>query len=197
MSDEDYFRLAVVAIFGLSIAIAGYHRLQAARSGERISRRGEGRFIFFTLRGAAVILMICTVWRLIDPDRLPWARLPLSDPVRWAGLPLGLCAAALLYWALTSLGKNLTDTVAIRANHTLVTNGPYRFVRHPFYGATFLLVSATVLLTADGLIAFFGFLVFALLAIRSPIEEQKLIERFGDDYRRYADRTGRFLPRLW
>ena len=197
MHDEDYFRLAVVGIFAFSIAIAGYHRVQAARSGERISRRGEGLLLFLTLRCAGLILMISTVWRLVDPDRLHWARLPLPGAVRWLGLPLGLCGIALLYWALTSLGKNLTDTVAIRANHTLITQGPYRYVRHPFYVATFLLVLATSLLTADGLIAACGLLVFALLAARAPTEEQKLIERFGDDYLRYAERTGRYLPRLW
>jgi protein-S-isoprenylcysteine O-methyltransferase Ste14 len=37
---------------------------------------------------------------------------------------------------------------------------------------------------------------FALLVIRTPIEEAKLIEKFGDEYRAYVRRTGRFLPRL-
>jgi protein-S-isoprenylcysteine O-methyltransferase Ste14 len=34
------------------------------------------------------------------------------------------------------------------------------------------------------------------LLIRLPREEEKLIERFGDEYRSYMKRTGRLLPRL-
>jgi protein-S-isoprenylcysteine O-methyltransferase Ste14 len=37
---------------------------------------------------------------------------------------------------------------------------------------------------------------FAVLAIRTPTEEANLIAKFGDDYRAYMQRTGRFLPRL-
>jgi protein-S-isoprenylcysteine O-methyltransferase Ste14 len=39
-------------------------------------------------------------------------------------------------------------------------------------------------------------MAFAMLVVRTRIEEEKLIERFGDDYRAYMARTGRFLPRL-
>ena len=35
----------------------------------------------------------------------------------------------------------------------------------------------------------------ALIAIRTGTWEQKLIERFGDEYRRYIERTGRIIPR--
>jgi len=38
--------------------------------------------------------------------------------------------------------------------------------------------------------------MFALLAIRSRTEEQKLLERFGEPYRAYRAATGRFLPRM-
>jgi protein-S-isoprenylcysteine O-methyltransferase Ste14 len=39
-------------------------------------------------------------------------------------------------------------------------------------------------------------MVIALLAARTPREEEKLIEKFGDQYRAYMSRTGRFLPRI-
>jgi protein-S-isoprenylcysteine O-methyltransferase Ste14 len=34
-----------------------------------------------------------------------------------------------------------------------------------------------------------------MLLIRLPKAEEKLIERFGDEYRAYMERTGRLLPR--
>jgi protein-S-isoprenylcysteine O-methyltransferase Ste14 len=38
--------------------------------------------------------------------------------------------------------------------------------------------------------------VLLLMAVRTPREERMLIRRFGDDYRSYMGRTGRYLPRL-
>ena len=96
-----------------------------------------------------------------------------------------------------TLGKNLTDTVVTRAEHTLVTRGPYRWVRHPFYLATALAVVANSLVTANWFLALTGGIAFGLLVLRTRTEEEKLIERFGEDYKEYMERTGRFFPRLF
>ena len=62
----------------------------------------------------------------------------------------------LLFWTFHSLGKNLTDTVVTRREHSLVTHGPYRWVRHPFYVVLFLWVLSFSLLTANWLLALVG-----------------------------------------
>jgi protein-S-isoprenylcysteine O-methyltransferase Ste14 len=56
-------------------------------------------------------------------------------------------------------------------------------------------VAATVL-TANWLIGLSSLFVLVLLVVRTPKEEQMLIERFGDQYREYMARTGRFFPRV-
>ena len=99
-----------------------------------------------------------------------------------------------MYWTLSSLGRNLTDTVVTRVEATLVTNGPYRWVRHPFYVTAALLMASVTLLTANWLIGISSMAVLAMLAIRTPKEEQMLIERFGQQYRDYMATTGRFIP---
>ena len=45
-------------------------------------------------------------------------------------------------------------------------------------------------------IAVLGILAFVAMVIRTPKEEANLIEKFGDEYRDYMKRTGRFLPKL-
>jgi protein-S-isoprenylcysteine O-methyltransferase Ste14 len=120
----------------------------------------------------------------------------LCGPPRTRTSQIGAASILLLYWTLSTLGNNLTDTVVIRINHALVTSGPYHWVRHPFYVSLLLLVCATEVLAANWFIAASGLLVFVLLAIRTPIEEDKLIERFGPEYRSYSERTGRFVPRV-
>ena len=195
MTGEDAFRGALLFLVLLSVAVAGYHRFQATRSGEQISRRGEGWLLFLAIRLSGVLLLAATVLYLAQKEWTRWASLPLPAALRGAGAALGLCSVLLLYWTLSTLGKNLTDTVAVRTNHTLVTHGPYRWVRHPYYLTTLLLVIACFLLAANWFIGLAGLLLFALLAVRTPLGEQQLVERFGDEYRVYMRRTGRFLPR--
>ena len=132
---------------------------------------------------------------LIDPSLMAWSSVPLPVPLRWAGVGLAVVAAALLIWTFRNLGKNLTDTVVTRKDHTLVTTGPYRWVRHPFYVSFALAVLANSLVTANWFLFVTGSVVFVLLVVRTRKEEDRLIERFGDDYREYMKRTGRFFPR--
>ena len=63
-----------------------------------------------------------------------------------------------------------------------------------FFG--FLLFIAFALITASWFIAGGVAIAFTLLALRSKLEEARLVEKFGDDYRDYQRRTGRFFPRL-
>jgi len=137
--------------------------------------------------------MLAIITYLINPDLMEWSSFPCPY------LSVGLESAWDL-WRVRclstfhTLGPNLTDTVVIRKEHTLVTNGPYRWVRHPFYlsGLLAVLPSPSPPPTGSSLLP--GSLAVLLLAIRSRKEEQNLIARFGEDYRVYMKRTGRFVP---
>jgi len=196
MSLETPFRIALVVVIVLTMGVTVYHRVQAGKSGEKISRREEGYFFALALRLAGVLLWIATLGYLFFPAQLAWASMPLPIWLRWTGVVAGVFCSLLMYWTLASLGRNLTDTVVTRANATLVTDGPYRWVRHPFYVTAALLMASVTLLSANALIGITSVAVLALLAIRTPKEEQMLIERFGDAYRQYMARTGRFIPRI-
>ena len=194
MSAEDPFRIAILAMLGLVMGVGVYHRLQAAKSGERISRRDEGFWIGVPLRLAGICIWIGSLAYLINPAWMQWSKLPLPDSLRWVGAPFAAAAITLIYWTMTNLGKNLTDTVVTRTEATLVTSGPYRWVRHPFYVCVLLATVSITLLAANWFLGLCGLTVFALLVLRTPIEEQKLIDKFGDRYRTYMASTGRFWP---
>jgi protein-S-isoprenylcysteine O-methyltransferase Ste14 len=196
MTSEDPFRITLLTIFCLTIVVVAYHRVQAAKSGERISRREEGLLWAVALRLAGLCMWLATLAYLVDPAWMEWAQVALPNPLRWSGAVVGSLGCALMVWTLVNLGRNLTDTVVTRANATLVTTGPYRWVRHPFYFAVSLLMIAVALLTANWFIGLSALAVLAMLVARTGKEEQKLIEKFGDDYRAYMATTGRLWPRI-
>ena len=196
MNSEMPFRIAVVVIFLMSVLVTLYFRIQAAASGEKISRKDEGVLFALLLRTLGLGLFLSTVIWVSSPQLLEWAAMPLAPAVRWIGAVSGAACSLLMFWTLSSLGKNLTDTVVTRTTATLITTGPYRWVRHPFYVTAALLMASVTILSANFLIGTISFLVLLMLAIRTPKEEQKLIEAFGQSYRDYMQMTGRFFPRF-
>lgn len=195
MYSEIPFRVALVVVIALTMSVTIYYRLQAAKSGETISRKEEGCAFAITLRLAGLCLWIATFGYLVVPDFFSWALVHLPDWIRWIGVVTGTLCSLLMYWTFSSLGKNLTDTVVTRVQATLVTHGPYRWVRHPFYVTAALLMSSVTVLTANWLIGLTSLIVLGLLAVRTTKEEEMLIERFGQQYRDYMAKTGRFVPR--
>ena len=197
MEYEQTFRFILILGFAVIVPIGAYHRIKSQATGEKLDRRQEGIFILVTLRPIAMAGMAGLVTYMINPALMAWSSMTLPNWLRWVGLVPGITGGLLLAVTFRTLGKNLTDTVVTRAAHTLVTRGPYRWVRHPLYLATALAVVANSLVTANWFLALTGGTTFGLLVLRTRIEEEKLIERFGEDYKEYMKRAGRFLPRLF
>src|SRR5262249_15375756 len=137
MSEESPFRMAALVLVTCAVPIGVFFRLRSQASGEKLSRRAEG-WLLVPLRLSGLAFFLRFVVYLIDPGLVAWAALALPPAARWAGVGLGVLCVPLLFWVLRTLGRNLTDTVVTRAEHTLVTSGPYRWVRHPFYCFGFL-----------------------------------------------------------
>jgi protein-S-isoprenylcysteine O-methyltransferase Ste14 len=195
MNLDATFRPFVIAGFWLVIVIALPFRIRSQATGEKLDRTQEGMTMMIVLRLTGLAVWAGVIAFMIDPPLMAWSSLPLPAATRWAGVGLTIITAGLLLWTLRSLGPNLTDTVVTRAAHTLVTRGPYRWVRHPFYDCMALFVASTALMMANWFVAAGGMVMFTLLALRARTEEDKLLERFGEPYRAYRAATGRFLPR--
>jgi protein-S-isoprenylcysteine O-methyltransferase Ste14 len=195
MNLDAAFRPYVIAGFVLVILIALPFRIRSQATRERLDRTQEGLATMVVLRLGGLAVWAGVIAFMIDPALMAWSSFPLPPAARWSGVGLTMLTAALLTWTLGSLGPNLTDTVVTRAAHTLVTRGPYRWVRHPFYDCMALFVVSIALMMANWFVFTAGSAMFSLLAIRSRIEDQKLLERFGEPYRAYRAATGRFLPR--
>ena len=194
MSDDQTFRLVLATGWLLLLPIMLFHRIRSQLTRERLDRRQEGVFVLLTLRPAGIAHMLGLGAYMVDPSRMAWSAVPLPGWSRWTGVAIGGAAGCLIVWTLVNLGRNLTDTVVTRRAHTLVTSGPYRWVRHPFYGAVGLSVLANSLAAANWFLGATGAILVTLFVVRTNREEELLLARFGDAYRSYMARTGRFLP---
>ena len=195
MNDDETFRAVLIVVFLVVLPFGIYHRLKSQATGENLDRRQEGIFILATLRPVGMAFWLGVIAWMVDPEWMAWSSVSIPAWLRWAGVGVITIASGLLMWTFRCLGKNLTDTVVTRQQHTLVVHGPYRWVRHPFYDSVALLVVAVSLIAANWFLLVTGVTALVLLIIRTRTEEQHMVARFGESYRAYMERTGRFLPR--
>lgn len=114
------------------------------------------------------------------------------------GLSLYLGSLAVYWWSIyTVRHQRLSFAYSEDMPQLLIEAGPYRYVRHPFYSAyTLCFLAAPLTLGSWWLLttAAFMFMVYRQSAV---MEERKFSDSdFGEQYRAYAARTGRFVPRL-
>jgi protein-S-isoprenylcysteine O-methyltransferase Ste14 len=120
---------------------------------------------------------------------------PFRPNQAWAGVCVAAAALVMFFLSHRALGRNWSISLELREHHQLVTEGIYRHVRHPMYTAFWLWAISQALLIPNWFAGCAGFLGFGALFVgRIEREEQMMLERFGDQYRAYMDRTCRIIP---
>jgi len=191
------FRWFALTVLVASLAISAWRRRQARRAAGTISRRAESRALILGRIFVALPLFGSVFMYVVTPPSMAWASLDLPPWVRWTGVALGILVVPSVYWVLTNLGANVSETVLTKREHRLVTVGPYRWVRHPLYTVGIALFLSMGLMAANWFIILWA--IIALLAVRVvviPHEEANLEATFGDAYRRYRSVTPALFPTI-
>lgn len=197
MANAFMFRILLLSLFIGFVAHRGYYNHKFGHANEGVIKQRGGNFDTRLANLLSVPALLATFLYIVSPAWVAWAALPFPVWLRWGGVGIAGLGFVLLQWAHQALGKNWSDTPRLLQGQTLVTNGPYRWVRHPIYTAFFLIMSATLFLSANWLIGITWIGMTALDVIsRIGSEEAMLMEQFGEQYRIYSQRTGQVLPRL-
>ena len=150
METETIFRIILPVLIVSFAAHRGYYVKYHSKPEEAtIKKREEG--IVSKLAGLLGMTGFITMLAyVINPDWLAWASLALPLWLRWTGVGLAIMGFALLQWAQVTLANSWSDTPRMMKEQTLITSGPYRFIRHPIYTAFLLILGSTLLFHPTG-----------------------------------------------
>jgi protein-S-isoprenylcysteine O-methyltransferase Ste14 len=195
MGDEAVYQITTLALLTLTVGISTAYRARANRRGGQLSG-SNGLGLVAGLRLLSLFILLPLLVYIINPAWVAWARVELPAWLRWLGAGGALVASMLSVWVFQSIGSNISPSHATRQGHQLVQHGPYRWVRHPLYSTGMLFYGSLTLLSSLWWLGVGALIPLAVLLWRTPQEEARLLETFGDEYRSYMQRTGRYLPRF-
>ena len=192
--------IAVLAFYGLGFGWRTWVQLRRYgssgivlfRSGRPGQHLREALFVVL-----AVALLAEAALAAVAPRRLP-GLVPLAPAtaavLRATGAVMVLGATALMLAAQLDLGASWRVGIDEGARPGLVTGGLYRYSRNPIYVAMLTALLGFALLLPSWISL--GLLIGAGLGIRRHVrdEEAYLARTYGEEYRRYAARVGRFVP---
>ena len=153
---------------------------------------------FYTFTSATVLLALLLLWQ---ESSVVVAR--LEGPARWLARAVFVAALPGFLWGARAIAQFDPFGVGlIKARlrgmeprrWPFEVRGPYRWVRHPQYFFTLVLMWACPDVTADRLLFNGVFTVWVVLG--TVLEERDLVKEFGDDYIEYQQGVPMLIPWL-
>ena len=121
--------------------------------------------------------------------------LPIDLPNFWDGVFLGL-GISIFILSIAQLGHSLSPFPSPKSNSELVTQGIFKYIRHPIYTSIFIGMLAWSVRQHSLYQLIISFLILILFYFKSRYEEQLLCEKFKE-YKNYRRKTGRFFPKIF
>lgn len=142
-----------------------------------------------------VAIQFLLIFLLVLSPRMEKPYGDLSEIIGFVGLGFIILGSAILLYSFLGLGNSLTPLPIPREQGTLVTSGMYSRVRHPIYFALLMMGLGVVLDAGYWPQLLILIMLYTLLSIKADFEESLLRQKYPD-YKKYAEKTPRFFPRL-
>lgn len=189
----ELLRFGFLAIYVGSLAVLLVRVLPAALRAPAAENRARGAERYLPVLLLPTGFLVPPVAMLLRAGEIDaeWT------PVRLLGALFGLYALAILPWSAARLGRFLVPQAIVSQDHALVTDGPFRWLRHPAYSGDLALWLGSSLATLNAYLLVLWPLYVLGATAEARVEERLLEEKFGESYRSYARSVGRFVPRLF
>jgi protein-S-isoprenylcysteine O-methyltransferase Ste14 len=131
-----------------------------------------------TLYSSKIIYIPAFIYSIFLPLKLGTVWFYVGLPITLIGFVTGIIV--ILNWAASPLGEP-------------ITNGLYRYSRHPMYVTSFVFFLGLSIATASWVFLLFTVLIIVASFYFAPLEEQSCLEKYGDAYREYMKKTPKYL----
>lgn len=195
--EERILHIVFSALFLVFLFERGYFQAKAMKLSGEARKFGESKGKMATM---IFLFLVAQLWvigsfiYIFYPSAMAWTRFPMPAWFRWSGVIITVVGMALEFSTQLNLGKNYSTTLHISEGQSLVTSGPYRYVRHPMYTALIMVGVGIGILSTSWYFLIPFIATGIVVAFRIRREEEAMIEEFGDEYIQYAQVTGRFFP---
>lgn len=147
------------------------------------------------LLGVVLSIVITVALTYIDMFRIEGS---IGNAIRYIGILLYITGIVLRYSGSIYLGKYFTRDVNVSENQELVSDGPYRILRHPLYLGLFLLTISVPIFFQNYVSFVFALTVMVLnINRRMVLEEESMEEIMGDRYTDWKSSRYRFIPFIY
>jgi protein-S-isoprenylcysteine O-methyltransferase Ste14 len=197
ISDNKALHITFSVLYLLFLFERGYFQSRAMRiSGEARRIRENPRKTITVL----LLFLVAQVWVIgsfvyvVKPASMAWTAFPIPTWARWLGVAITGAGMSLEFSTQIHLGRNYSTTLHIGEKQSLVTTGPYQYIRHPMYTALITVGIGMGLMSTSWYFLLPFIATGIVVAFRVRREEEAMVEKFGEEYTQYAQGTGMFLP---
>lgn len=185
------FRVIYVLAYLSALLVRVYHSRKASAVVEKnfwkrwkkvAEREGTLSAVLWTILPVFLIIF-ALLYVVLHAKLITEFAIPFPVWVRWTGVGLGIVVISFQMWIHQTIDKCWIAYLDLREHHRLVTDGPYRYIRHPMYLQSITFLAALSLISANLLMVICGIMTIILVFNRILKEETMMIERFGDEYR--------------
>jgi protein-S-isoprenylcysteine O-methyltransferase Ste14 len=132
----------------------------------------------------------------IEPSGSEWLHVSLPWQLRLLGVFLSFGGILMLVLTHRTLSIHWSTTLQFKEGHSLITTGPYSLIRHPMYTSLYIIFIGLAIVSSFWPLWILVLLMTVFFVRIARIEEDMMIDEFGDEYVSYIERTGSYLPRL-
>jgi len=188
-------KITLLVGIALAAAIRAPHGKRRSKIRRIETRKGKLEIALLSLAWLGSVILPA-LW-VLTPF-LSFADYPLYPGSFGAGTVFFSLGLWMFYRSHADLSTNWSLSLDILENHTLITTGLYKDIRHPMYTAIVLQGIGQALIASNWVVGPLNLCAFMLLFfLRLRPEERMMLQHFGADYEAYMRKTKRIIPGIW